>query len=166
MVRWIKRLPIVGNIIFLVALFYHGHTGVAIIGGLLNLAWALDEWFPSQIRRFFRPWALVINTAFSAYGVLSGKPSILALFLAGSSLLAWNAGLFLERWSDAPVIIQYRCLRRIGTLSALGLLAGFSAVVLQGRLTLFFLPALLLMLAAGILWLRIISKALTNRNHG
>jgi hypothetical protein len=167
MVRWVKRLAAVGNIIFLVALFYHhGHTGAAIIGGLLNLAWALDEWFPSQIRRFFRPWALVINPAFLAYGVLSGGPSILALLLAGSSLLAWNAGLFLERWGDAPVTIQYQYLRQIGALVALGLLAGFSAVILQGRFALLFLPVFFLMLVAGFLWLRIVSRALKDRTAG
>jgi len=160
MVRWVKRLAAVSNSIFMFALFYHGQPGVAIIGGLLNLAWTLDEWFQSRIRRFLRSWALVINTAFLAYGVLSGGPSILALFLAGSSLFAWNAGLFLERWSDAPVIIQYQYLRRVGTLTALGLLAGFSAITLQGRFAVPFLPVLFLMLVAGFLWRHIISKAL------
>jgi len=166
MVRWIKRLAAVGNSILMFALFYHGHTEVAIIGGLLNLAWALDEWFPSHIRHFLRPWALVINTAFLVYGVLNGRPSILALFLVGSSLLAWNAGLFLERWSDPPVAIQYQYLRRIGILSALGLLAGFSAVILQGRFALLFLPVFFLMLAAGFLWLRLISRTLKDGNPG
>jgi hypothetical protein len=166
MVRWVKRLAAVGNSISMFALFYHGHTGVAIIGGLLNLAWAVDEWFPSDIRRFLRPWALVINTAFLAYGALNGRPSMLALFLAGSSLLAWNAGLFLERWSDAPQAVQYRYLRQVGTVVALGLLAGVSALALQGRLALGFFPLFLLMLAVGLLWLRIISKALKNRNPG
>ena len=166
MVRWVKRLAAVGNGILIFALFYHGHTRVAIIGGLLNLAWAGDEWFPSDIRRFLWPWALVINTAFLAYGVLKGRPSMLALFLAGSSLLAWNAGLFLERWRDASVTIQYQYLRRVGILTAFGLLAGFSALTLQGWLALLFLPVFFLMLAAGFLWLRIISEALRNRNHG
>jgi hypothetical protein len=159
MVRWVKRLAAVGNGILIFALFYHGHTRVAIIGGLLNLAWAVDEWFPSDIRRFLRPWALVINTAFLAYGALNGRPSMLALFLAGNSLLAWNAGLFVERWSDAPLTIQYQYLRRVGTLTVLGLLAGFSAVTLQGRFALAFLLVFFLMLATGFLWLRIISKA-------
>jgi len=157
---WGKRIVTVGNSILRFALFYHGYTKLAFIGGLLTLAWALDEWFPSHMRHFFRPWALVINTAFLAYGVLSGGPSILALFLAGSSFLAWNAGLFLERWTDGPLTIQYQYLRRVGILTALGLLAGFSAVTLQGRFTLFFLPVLLLILAAGFLWLRLISRAL------
>jgi hypothetical protein len=160
MVRWVKRLAAVSNSILMFALFYHGHTRVAIIGGLLNLAWVVDEWFPSDIRRFLGPWALVINTAFLAYGILSGGPSVLALFLAGSSLLAWNTGLFLERWSDGPLTIQYQYLRRVGTLIALGLLAGFSAVTLHGRFALAFLPVFFLMLAAGFLWLRIVSMAL------
>jgi hypothetical protein len=160
MVRLVKRLAAVGTSIFMFALFYHGYTGVAIIGGLLNFAWAIDEWLGFDIRRFLRSWALVINTAFLVYGVLNGRPSMLALFLAGSSLLAWNAGLFLERWTDGPLTIQYQYLRRVGILTALGLLAGFSAVTLQGRFTLFFLPVLLLMLAAGFLWLRLISRAL------
>jgi hypothetical protein len=168
MVRWVKRLASIANSIFLFAFFLYGHPGIAIIGGIINLVWTFDEKLASRIRRLLRSWALMVNTAFLAYGVLRGGPSILALFLAGSSLLAWNAGLFLERWnlSDPPLIIQYQYLRRIGILSALGLLAGFSALALRGRLTLLFLPALLLMLAAGILWLRIISEALKNRNHG
>jgi len=166
MVRWVKRLAAVGDSIFVFALFYQGHTGVAIIGGLLNLAWAVDEWLPSDIRRFLRSSAIMINTAFLAYGAFTGRPSTLGLFLAGSSLVAWNAGLFLERWGDAPLTIQYQYLRRVGTLIALGLLAGFSAVTLQGRIALVFLPVFFLMLAAGFLWLRIISKALKNRTPG
>ena len=136
------------------------------IGGITNLVWALDEKLALRIRRALRSLALMVNTAFLAYGVLSGGPSILALFLAGSSLLAWNVGLFLERWSDPPVVIQYQYLRRVGSLIAFGLLAGISAVALQGHLTVLFIPAFLLMLAAGILWLRIISEALKYRNHG
>jgi hypothetical protein len=166
MVHWVKRLAAVGNSILMFALFFHGHIGVAIIGGLLNLAWALDEWFPSQVRRFFRPWVLVINTAFLVYGVLNGRPSILALFLAGSSLLSWNVGLFLERWSDAPLTIQYQYIRRVGTLTVLGLLAGVSAVTSQGNFALFFLPVLFLMLVAGFLWLRLISRTLKDGNPG
>jgi hypothetical protein len=47
----------------------------------------------------------MVNTGLLAYVILGNGPSILALFLAAGSLLAWNAGLFLERWSDPPVII-------------------------------------------------------------
>jgi hypothetical protein len=163
MVCWIKRFAAVSNIILLFGLFYHAHMGVAIVGGLLNLAWALEEWLSPRINRFLRSWGLVINTAFLAYGILSGGPSILAMLLAGSSLLAWNAGLFLGRWGDAPTTTQYRYLRRVGTLTALGLLAAFFAVRLQGCFALPFLPVFLLTLVAGALWLGIISKALNNR---
>ena len=166
MVRWVKRLATIGNSIFLFVFFFLGHPGIAIIGGIINLVWTLDEKLPPRIRRLLRSWALVVNTAFLAYGVLGGGPSILALFLAGSSLLAWNAGLFLERWSDAPLTIQYQYLRRVGTLTALGLMAGFSAVTLQGRFALVFFPVFFLMLAVGFLWLRIIAEALRNRNPG
>jgi len=166
MVRWVKRLAAIANSIFLFAFSFYGHPGVAIIGGIINLVWAFDEKLAPRIRRLLRSWALMVNTAFLAYGVLSGGSSMLALFLAGGSLLAWNAGLFLERWRDPPVFIQYQYLRRIGVLSASGLLAGISAVALQGHLTLSFLSAFLLMLAAGFLWLRIISGVLKDRNLG
>jgi len=166
MVRWVKRLTTTVNIVFLFAFFLYGRTGIATVGGVVNLVWAFDERLPSSIRRFLRVWALMINTAFLAYGAFSGVPSTLALFLAGSSLLSWNAGLFLERWGDAPLTIQYQYLRQLGTRVALGLLAGLSAATLQGHVTLFFLPVFLLMSAAGFLWLRIISEALKNRNPG
>ncbi|MGQ9648249.1 MAG: hypothetical protein ACUVWO_17110 [Thermodesulfobacteriota bacterium] len=166
MVRWVKRLAAIASSIFLFAFSLYGHPGIAIIGGIINLVWVFDEKLAPRMRRHLRSWALMVNTAFLAYGSLGGGPSMLALFLAASSLLAWNAGLFLERWSNPPASIQYQYLRRIGTLSALGLLAGISAVALQGHLTLSFLSAFLLMLAAGILWLRIISEALKNRNDG
>ena len=166
MVRWVKRLTTIGNIVFLFAFFLYGRTGIATVGGVVNLVWAFDERLPSSIRRFLRVWALMINTAFLAYGAFSGVPSTLALFLAGSSLLSWNAGLFLERWGDAPLTIQYQYLRQIGTLVALGLLAGLSAAALQGLLTLVFLPVLLLMLAAGVLCLRQISRAIKKERTG
>lgn len=166
MVRWVKRLATIASSIFLFAFSLYGHPGIAIIGGIINLVWAFDEKWGPRICRLLRSWVLMVNTVFLAYGVLSGVPSMLALFLAGSSLVAWNAGLFLERWSDPPVVIQYQYLRRIGTLSVMGLLAGISAVALQGYLTLSFLSAFLLMLAAGIVWLRIISEALKNRHLG
>jgi len=166
MVRWVKRLSAIANIIFLFAFSLHGHPGIAIMGGIINLVWAFDEKLSPRIRRLLRSWALMVNTALLAYGVLNGGPSILALLLAGSSLLAWNAGLFLERWRDPPVMIQYQYLRRIGTLFALGLLAGISAVALQGHLTLAFLSAFLLMVVAGILWLQIISNALKSKGSG
>jgi hypothetical protein len=166
MVRWVKRLSAIASSVFLFAFSLYGHPVIAVVGGIINLVWAFDEKLAPRIRRLLRSWPLMVNTAFLAYGALSGAPSMLALFLAGCSLLTWNAGLFLERWGDPPVSIQYQYLRRIATLSALGLPAGISAVALQGHFTLSFLSAFLLMLAAGILWLRIISEALKNRNPG
>ncbi len=166
MVRWVKRFAAIANIIFFSAFSLYGHPGIAVIGGIINLAWAFDEKWSPRIRRLLRSSALIINTALLAYGILRGGSSILALFLAASSLLAWNAGLFLERWSDPPLNIQYQYLRQIGTLLAFGLLAGMSAVALQGSVTFSFLPAFLLMLTTGILWLRGISEALKKRDSG
>jgi hypothetical protein len=166
MVRWVKSFAAIASSIFLFAFFLYGHPGIAIVGGMINLVWAFDHKLAPRIRHFLRPWVLVINTAFSAYGVLAGGLSILALFLAGSSLPSWNAGLFLERWRDAPATVQYHYLRRVGTLTALGFLAGFSAVTLQGHFTLLFLPVLFLMLVAGFLWMRMVSRALKDRTPG
>jgi len=166
MVRWVKSLAAIANSIFLFAFSLYGHPGIPIVGGMINLIWAFDEKLSPGIRRFLRPWVFVINTAFSAYGVLAGALPILALFLVGSSLLSWNAGLFLERWGDAPRAVQNRYLRLVGSLIMFGLFAGLSALALQGRVTLRFFPALLLTLAAGILWLRVISEALKSKKSG
>lgn len=160
MVRWVKRLAAVGNGILVLGLLFPMSVGIATVGCLLNLLWTGDEWFPWQVSRFFRRWALLINTGFLVYGVLGGGLSILGLFSTGSSLLAWNAGLFLERWGDGPLPIQYQYLRRVGTLVALGLLAGFSALSFQGSLVLSFSSGFLLMLIAGFLCLHMISRAL------
>jgi hypothetical protein len=166
MVRWIKRLAALGNGILIFALFYHGHTEVALFGGFLNLIWVLDEKLPHWVRGLFRSSALGTNTVLSAYAALTGLSLGLALLIAGNSLLVWNAGLFLKRWGNAPRVVQYQYLRRVGTLIAFGLLAGLLALALQGHFTLLFLPILLLMLSTGILWLRIISQALKNRKPG
>jgi len=166
MVRWVKRIAAIASSLFLFAFFFCGHPGIAIVGGMMNLIWALDEKLTPRIRRFLRPWVLVFNTAFSAYGVLADGLAILALFLVGSSLLSWNAGFFLERWGETSVTIRYQYLRRIGSLIGFGLFAGLSALVLEGHLMGSFLPAFLLMLAAGILWLQVISKALKSENPG
>ena len=165
MIRWVKHGGAVWSGILLVALLYK-HPEIAIAGGILNLAGIMDEKLPSGLGRFAGPSVLVINTVLSAYATLKGGSAVLAVLVAALSLLSWNAGLFIKRWANAPLAVQYQYLRRVGTLTALGLMAGFSAVTLQGRLALVFLPVFLLMLTAGFLWLRIISEALKNRNPG
>jgi hypothetical protein len=165
MVRWVKRFATIGSSILWFAFILDGLPEIAVIGGIINLAWTFDERWSPRARGLLRPWALIINTALLAFGIFGGGPLILALFLAASSLLAWNAGLFLERWSSPPVIVEYQYLRRIGTLLASGWLAGMSAAALQGHLTFSFLPAFLLTLGIGVLWLRIISQALKNKER-
>ena len=157
MIRWIKRATAVWSGLFLVALFY-SHTEVAIIGGILNLAWVLDEKFPPILSRFVGPSILVINTVLSAYGAVKGAPAILVMLVVAGSLFSWNAELFLNRWGDAPLTVQRRYLQRVCAIVALGLGTGLSALALQGSFSLHFLSAFLVMLTAGVLWLRIVSE--------
>ena len=165
MILWVKRSVAVWSGIFLVA-FLYGHTEVAIIGGILNLAWVVDEKLRPTLRELIRPSMLIINTALSAYFVLKGEPPLLAVLIAGSSLLSWNAGLFLRRWRGAPLAVQYRYLKHLGAIIAVGLGAGLSALVLQGRFSLRFFWAFLLMFIGGFLWLWIISKASRKESAG
>ena len=157
MILWVKRAAAVWSAIFLVTLFY-GHREVAFIGVILNFAWVVDEKLPPTLCRFIRSTVLVTNTLLSAYGALNGGPTVCAMFVAAGSLLSWNAGLFLQRWCDAPLDIQYRYLKRVFGTVALGLGAGLSALALQGHISLGFPVVLVLMLVAGILWLRLISR--------
>jgi len=166
MVPWVKRLSGLASSVLLFAFVLYGYSGIALIGGTLNLLWIVNERWARRSYSFLRSWILVLNTAFAAYGIWSGGPPLLALFLAGSSLLAWNGGLFLERWSDPPVAVQYLYLRRIGILLALGLSAGVSALSLQGSFRLPFFAALLVLLVSGMLWLRLISKAIRRSDSG
>ena len=163
MILWVKRGAAVCSGIFLVA-FLYGHTEVAMIGGILNLAWVVDEKLRPTLREFIRPSMLIINTALSAYFVLKGEPPMLAILIAGTSLLSWNAGLFLRRWRGAPLAVQYRYLKHLGAIVAMGLGAGLSALVLQGRFSLRFFWVFLLMFIGSILWLRMISKASRKEN--
>ena len=165
MILWVKRGAAVWSGIFLVA-FLYGHTEVAMIGGILNLAWVVDEKLRPTLREFIRPSMLIINTALSAYFVLKGEPPMLAILIAGTSLLSWNAGLFLRRWRGAPLAVQYRYLKHLGAVVGLGLGAGLSSLALQGCFTLNFFPVFLLMLGAGVLWMVIISKASRRKGAG
>jgi hypothetical protein len=124
----------------------------------------MDEKLSPALWRLGGASVLVINTVLSAYGVLSGAPAILAVLVAATSLLTWNTGLFLQRWGDAPLAVQHRYLKQLGFIVVIGVGAGLSALALQGRLSLQFFPALLLMLIAGFLLLRLISQESKKRN--
>jgi hypothetical protein len=163
MILWGKRTAAVLSGVFLMALLFSvGTYWAGVAGGILSLAWAMAERFPSPFRRFFPPSVLVINTGLSAYGVLAGGPAAWALLAAGASLFSWNASLFLHRWPRAPLPVPYRYLRRIGGILAVGWGSGLSALALQGHISLPFLGAFLLMLTGGALYLRLITRASKN----
>jgi hypothetical protein len=163
MIRWIKRGGAVWSGILLVALLYN-HPGLAVAGGILSLVWVLDEKLAPALCWLVGPSILVVNTVLSAYAVLAGAPAMLAVLVAATSLLTWNTGLFLHRWGDAPLAVQHRYLEQLGFIVVIGAGAGVSALTLQGRLSLHFFPALLLMLIAGFLLLRLISQGSKKRN--
>jgi hypothetical protein len=160
MILWAKRAAAVLSGIFLMALLFPaGSLRAGMAGGILNLALAMAEKFPPSFRRILPPLVLVINTMFMAYGVLIGGPVAWAILIAGLSLLSWNADLFSRRWPGAPPDIQYRYIRHLGGTIALGLGAGMSAWAFQGHIACPFVGALLLMLIAGILFLRLVADA-------
>ncbi len=158
MILWIKRGAAVLSGIFLTALLFPaGSQWGGTAGGILNLGFVVAEKFHPSLRRPLSPLVLVFNTVLSAYGVLIGGVAAWAILAAGTSLISWNAGLFLHRWSHAPLPVQYQYFRRIGGILAVGLGAGISALALQGHFSLGFLPTLALALIGSILFLRLIS---------
>jgi len=163
MIPWAKRAAAVLSGIFLMALLFPvGSYWGGVAGGVLNLAFAMAGKFPPFLRRFLPSFALGINTVLSAYGVIAGGPAVWAVPIAVLSLFSWNADWFGQRWSDAPRPVRSRYLKRIGSLAAMGLGAGLSALAFQGRFSLPFLGALLLMLTAGALCLGLMSRASKN----
>ena len=158
MILWGKRAAAVLSGVFLMALLFPaGSPRAGMAGGILNLALALAEKFPSSLGRFLPPLVLVINTMLTAYGVLIGGPTPWAVTVAGLSLLSWNANLFSRRWPDAPPSIRNRYIRHLGGTIALGLGAGLSALAFQGHFSVGFLPAFSLALIGSVLFLRLIS---------
>jgi hypothetical protein len=163
MILWGKRAAAVLSGIFLAALLFPvGSLWEGAVGGILNLALAISEKFPSSLRRFLPPFALVFNAVLSAYGVVAGGAAVWGVLVAVLSLFCWNAGLFRQRWGDSPLPVQFRYLKSIGSLTAIGLGSGLSALAFQGRFSLPFLGALLLMLSAGALCLGLMSRASKN----
>ena len=163
MILWGKRAAAVLNGIFLAALLFPvGSFWEGAAGGILNLALAMSEKFPPFLRRFLSSLVLATNTVLLAYGVIAGGSAVWAMLAAGGSLFSWNAGFFLHRWPRAFLPVQYRYLRRIGGILALGVGAGLYALTLQGQFSLPFLGAFLLMSAAGVFCLRLMSRASKN----
>ncbi len=161
MILWCKRgATVLSGILLMGLLFSSGNRWAGVAGGMLNLAFAMAEKFPASVGRFLPSLFLVFNTLLSAYGVLAGGAAILAVPAAGASLFAWNGGMFVLRWPQAPVRIQYLYLRRMGRTLILGLGAGLSALALQGHFALSFPLAFSLALIGSLLFLRIISGAL------
>jgi hypothetical protein len=161
MISWAKRAASALSGGFLMALLFPvGSYWGGAAGAALNLALSMAEKFPYSLRRFLPPLVLLINTVLSAYGVLTGGLVTWAVLVAGLSLFSWNAGLFEQRWPQAPLPVQYRYLRRIGGILTLGLGAGLSAVAWQGNFSLPFFLAFLSMLAGGVLLLRLVSQTL------
>ena len=163
MILWVKRAAAISSGILLAVVLYE-HPALAVAGAILNLACVVDGRLPSVFGRLVGPSILVVNTAMSASAVLGGAPAILAMLTAATSLLTWNTGLFLQRWGDAPLAVQYQFLKQLGFIVVIGVGAGLSALILHGRLSLQFFPALLLMWIGGFLLLRAISQGSKKKN--
>jgi len=153
--RWAAAL--LTGIFLMALLFSAGSPGAGIVGGILNFTWVLSEKIPSSLGRFLPPLVLVINTVLSAYGAFAGGTGTWAVLAAGGSLFSWNASLFLRRWPQPSLQVQYRYLRRMGGILTAGLGAGISALALQGDFSLDFLGAFFFLLIGSVLFLRLIS---------
>jgi hypothetical protein len=162
-ILWSKRAAAaLSGILLMGLLFSCGNRWAGMAGGILNLAFAMADKSFSYFRRFFPPLLLVLNTLLSAYGVLAGGRATWAVLAAGASLFSWNAGIFLLRWPQPPLSVQYLYFKRIASILVLGLGAGISALALQGPLLLGFVPTLFLTLIGSVLFLRLISGAAQN----
>jgi hypothetical protein len=139
--------------------FAGGHLGVVVVGGIVNLAWAMAERLPPPVQRLLAPCVLIVNTIASTYAVLCEGSVTLAILVSGASLASWNAGLFGQRCPSAPLSTQYHYLGRVGGMFTLGTGMGMSALALQGHFSLPFGLAFFIMLAADFLCLRLISQA-------
>jgi hypothetical protein len=160
MILWLRRGTALGTFMLWAALsFAGGHLGMVVVGGGVNLAWAIAEKFPSSLQRLLAPCVLIVNTIACTYVVLCGGSVTLAILVSGGSLVSWNAGLFWQRCPSAPLSAQYRYLGRVGGMFTLGTGMGMSALALQGHFEPPFGLAFFIMLAAGFLCLRLISQA-------
>jgi hypothetical protein len=160
MVLWVKRCgALSGNLLLMVVIYRYGHAEAAAILFILTMAWVTTEWLAPPMYSFLHSLLFVANAWFSAYAVLSGASVELALLVVACSLLWWNAGLFLRRWGEPPLKVQFRYLRRVGSTLVLGLGIALFALRFQGHISVDFPLALLLMVVAGGLCLRIISLA-------
>ena len=117
MILWVKRAAAISSGILLAVVLYE-HPALAVAGAILNLACVVDGRLPSVFGRLVGPSILVVNTAMSASAVLGGAPAILAMLTAATSLLTWNTGLFLQRWGDAPLAVQYQFLKQLAHFPA------------------------------------------------
>jgi hypothetical protein len=164
MILWLRRGAAVGTFMLLMPLsFTCGHLGVAFIAGIVNFGWAIAEQSPSLVQRLLAPCMLIVNTIASTYAVLCGGSVTWAILVSGASLVSWNAGLFGQRCPNASLSTQYRYLRRVGGMFALGTGTGMSALILQGHFEPPFVLAFFIMLTAGFLCLRLISQASLQR---
>jgi hypothetical protein len=158
MILWLKRGTAVSSFIFFMPLAIGSDTlWVTILSALINLSWAISERFPTVVQCRLAPCLLMVNAFVSTHAVLHGGPAVWAILVSGTSLISWNAGLFCQRWFNAPFLTQYRYLRRIGGIFVTGTIMGMSALALQGHFTLPFCFAFALALGAGFCYLRLIS---------
>ncbi len=165
MILWSKRAAAALSGIFLTGLLFScGNQWAGVTGGILNLAFAMADKSSSSFRRFFPPLLLIFNTLLSAYGVLAGGRATWAILAAGASLFSWNAGIFLLRWPQPHLSVQYLYFKRIASILVFGLGAGISALALQGHFSLDFLPTFSLALIGSLLFLRIISTPVRPKN--
>jgi hypothetical protein len=160
MIFWLKRAAAFLSGLFIFLLLYPEFIELAVLGGVINMVWAADDKLPRSCRPFFHPVLLVFNTVCSAFVVLKGGSTWWAMGLAGSSLIAWNIGIFRQSSRDTTLTLQHRYLRHLGYRLGLGSAAGFSALALQGRFSSSFSLTFFLMLASGFLFLRLLSGSM------
>jgi len=159
MILWLKRGTAAATFIFTIPLAMGcGTLWLVIPSALVNIGCAMSERFSPSVQRLLTPCVLLVNAIISTYAVVYDGPVAWAILASGSSLVSWNACLFLQRSPNASLSIQYRYLRRVGGMFVVGTIMGRSALALQGQFAPPFWLALFMMLTAGFLCLLLLSK--------
>ena len=160
MIFWLKRAAAFLSGLFLFLLLYPELIALAVLGGVVNMVWAMDNKLPRSCRPFYNSGSLIFNTACLVFSVLKAGSAWWAMSLIITSLTAWNIGLFRQRNQDASLNMQHQYLRLLGYRLGLGSAAGFSALALQSRFAVAFPLTFFLMLAGGFLFLRLLSGSM------
>jgi len=151
MTRWIRRSAALLCGLFPMAfLLPRGAHAAAIAAVVAGLLWSAADLLPPRVFGVVNTCAFLASTASTALLALQGSAEGWAVVASGVSLLAWNTGLFMLRWPEAPSDAERRYLASAAKLLLLGFSLGISTVAAAGVLSVPFPFAWLLMLTVCV----------------